>query len=111
MANLLPWLHSLPTLAGMYAIIGLLLGIFTVIGLIRAWYRLVRWGEIHVKPRFGDRQGFIISAILLPLLFLAATSAITILLGRYYGAWFSGGLLVAFALYGLFWLYMRYIWR
>ncbi|MDZ7737311.1 MAG: hypothetical protein U5P41_15445 [Gammaproteobacteria bacterium] len=95
----------------MYVILGLLLIIPTLIGLVRAWYKLVRWGEIHIKPRFGDRHGFIISAVLLPLAFAVVLTIATIILGRYYGAYLFGGVLVAFALYGIFWLYMRYIWR
>lgn len=95
----------------MYFILGLLLGIPTVIGIVRAWYLLVRWGEIHIKPRFGDRQGFIISAVILPLVFLILLITGTVLLGRHYGAYLFGGTMVVFALYGLFWLYMRYCWR
>lgn len=95
----------------MYAVLIILLLVPTVIGLIRAWYQLVRWGEIHVKPRFGDRQGFIITAVILPLLFAIVLTVATVILGRHFGAYLFGGVLVAFAGYGIFWLYMRYIWR
>lgn len=95
----------------MYFILALLLIIPTLIGLVRAWYRLVCWGELHIKPRFGDRRGFIISAIILPIAFFVLLTTVAVLLGRYYGAYLFSGTLVAFALYGLFWLYMRYIWR
>lgn len=94
-----------------YFILALLLIIPTLIGLVRAWYKLVRWGERHIRPRFGDHQGFIITAIILPAAFVAVLTTATVLLGRHYGAYLFGGVLVTFAVYGLFWLYMRYIWH
>lgn len=95
----------------MYLILGLILGILTLVGLVRAWYQLVRWGETHVKPRFGDHQGFIISAVILPLALLILLAAATVFLGRHYGAYLFGGVMVVFAIYGLVWLYIRYCWR
>jgi len=95
----------------MYLVIALVLIIPTLIGMVRAWYRLVYWGDKRIRPVLGDRQGFILTAVILPILFFATVTLVTVLLGRYYGAYFFIGILVSFALYGLFWLYMRYIWR
>lgn len=95
----------------MYIILGLLLAIPTLVGIVIAWYQLVRWGEIHIKPHFGDRQGFIISAVIMPAAFVALISTIAVLLGRENGAYFLGAVLIGFAVFGLFWLYLRFIWR
>lgn len=95
----------------MYLILTLILIVPTLIGMVRVWYRLVQWGDKRIRPVLGDRQGFVLSAIILPILFFVTITLVTILLGRYYGAYFFSGMLVLFALYGLFWLYMRYVWR
>lgn len=95
----------------MYIILGLLLAIPTLVGIAVVWHKLICWGEIHIKPHFGDRQGFIISAILMPTAFIALVSTIAILLGRENGAYFLGAVMIGFGVYGLIWLYLRFIWR
>ncbi len=93
------------------AVIALLLAIPTGIGLVIAWYWLVRWGEIRLKPRYGDRGGFILSAIVIPLVFVLIVAGAATMLGREYGAYLLGAVMLGFAAFGVIWLYVRFIWR
>lgn len=93
------------------AIIALLLAIPTVIGIVIAWYWLVNWGEIRLKPRYGDHMGFILAAIVIPIVFVLVIAGAATMLGRAYGAYLLGAVMLSFAAFGVIWLYIRFIWR
>ncbi|MCS3903813.1 hypothetical protein J2T55_001845 [Methylohalomonas lacus] len=92
-------------------LIALVLAIPTLIGIAIAWYWLVCWGEVNLKPRYGDRKGFVLAAVVIPAVLITTISAAATLLGRVYGAYFLGAVLLGFAIFGLVSLYLRFIWR
>lgn len=83
-------------------IIAILLAIPTLIGMVYVWYWLLYWGEHTLKPRLGDGPAFFISAVITPVIFVIAVSFIGISAGREVGAYIIGGVLVGFALIGLY---------
>lgn len=95
----------------MPVLIALILAIPTLIGLVYAWYWLVNWGEIHLKPRYGDHKGFVLAAIVIPIAFFAVLTGISVLLGREYGAYLFGAVMLGFAVLGITMVYIRLCWR